>query len=95
MAPAGGAAVLMHRARVRDPWTTADLRDLARLRRREGRSHRVLYGLLTVWNLTLAVSNVAHYLGGAGIGYGLALLVHAVTSVYAVAQLWRTRYGGS
>ena len=82
---------MLMRRRAMDPWTTADLHALTRLRRREGQRSRVLLWCLAWWNITLAASNVAHYVGKGGIGYGLALLVHICTSVYAVAQLWRTR----
>lgn len=78
--------------RAPDRWTTADLYALERLRRREGQSQRLLYRILTWWNLTLAVSNVLHYLGGEGLGYGLALAVHVGVCLYAGTQLWRTRH---
>jgi hypothetical protein len=75
------------------PWATSGLGEMVRTQRREGQSARLRYRLLLWWNLTLAASNVAHYLGGAGVGYGLALLVHLGCGVYAAAQLGRTRRG--
>ena len=43
------------------------------------------------WSLTLAGSNLAHYLDNQTIGYGVALAVQVGLCVYGVVQLWRVR----
>jgi hypothetical protein len=64
---------------------------MVRTQRRAQRQQRLFYHLLTWWNLTLAASNVLHFAGGAGLGYGLALVVHVGCGLYALGQLWRMR----
>ena len=53
------------------------------------RQQRLRVRLLWGWSVTLAASNVAHYLGSPTLGYGVALAVQMGLCVYGVVQLWR------
>ena len=61
------------------------------LHSREARHQRRLTRCLWWWSVTLAGSNVAHYLGENVLGYGVALAVHLGLGVYGALQLWRSR----
>ena len=55
------------------------------------RQQRLRVRFLWGWSVTLAGSHLAHYLGHATLGYGVALAVQVGLCGYGVVHLWRAR----